>query len=62
MLKHSKYPNCMQKLFQLQNLKDLRNEKTKKFQIKRSKMESKEQMNGNEDKEMMEMDVDMEDN
>uniref|UniRef100_A0A915NXS5 RRM domain-containing protein n=1 Tax=Meloidogyne floridensis TaxID=298350 RepID=A0A915NXS5_9BILA len=61
-LKHSKYPNCMQKLFQLQNLKDLRNEKTKKFQIKRSKMESKEQMNGNEDKEMLEMDVDMEDN
>jgi len=51
----------MQKLFQLQNLKDLRNEKTKKFQIKRSKMESKEQMNGNEDKEIMEMDVDMED-
>nr|CAD2168980.1 unnamed protein product [Meloidogyne enterolobii] len=60
-LKHSKDPNCMQKLFQLQNLKDLRNEKTKKFQIKKSKMESQEQMNGNEDKEMMEMDVDMED-
>uniref|UniRef100_A0A914M7Z1 RRM domain-containing protein n=1 Tax=Meloidogyne incognita TaxID=6306 RepID=A0A914M7Z1_MELIC len=60
-LKHSKDSNCMQKLFQLQNLKDLRNEKTKKFQIKKSKMESKEQMNGNEDKEIMEMDVDMED-
>ncbi|CAK5076465.1 unnamed protein product [Meloidogyne enterolobii] len=60
-LKHSKDPNCMQKLFQLQNLKDLRNEKTKKFQIKKSKMEGQEQMNGNEDKEMMEMDVDMED-
>uniref|UniRef100_A0A1I8BG96 PAP-associated domain-containing protein n=1 Tax=Meloidogyne hapla TaxID=6305 RepID=A0A1I8BG96_MELHA len=58
----SKDPNCMQKLFQLQNFKDLRKERTEKLKIKKSKVE--EQMNGNEDEEIdeeiMEMDVDME--
>ena len=54
-----KDPNCMQKLFQLQNLNDLRKERKENLKVKQSEMKGQNQMDLSEiDEEMMEMDVD----